>query len=80
MLLVLAAPILGLKTGMPSIKVLPEDASARVGYEQVKEAFGPGAPGMLQSMIVLLYGWTRGRAAQALGQVEAPPPTQAAPR
>ncbi|WP_242530579.1 MMPL family transporter [Nocardioides aromaticivorans] len=47
-LLVLAAPVLGLKTGMPSIKVLPEDASARLGYEQVKDAFGPGAPGMLQ--------------------------------
>ncbi|GAA3825654.1 MMPL family transporter [Nocardioides panacisoli] len=47
-LVALAAPILGLKTAMPSIKVLPEDASARVGYEQVKDAFGPGAPGMLQ--------------------------------
>ncbi|HWJ08939.1 MAG TPA: MMPL family transporter, partial [Nocardioides sp.] len=33
---------------MPSIKVLPEDASARVGYEQVQASFGPGAPGMLQ--------------------------------
>jgi RND superfamily putative drug exporter len=50
-LLVLAAPILGLKTGMPSIKVLPEDASARVGYAQVKDAFGPGAPGMLQVVV-----------------------------
>jgi len=47
-LLALAAPILGLTTAMPSIKVLPEDASARVGYDQVKDAFGPGAPGMLQ--------------------------------
>ncbi|XBB68267.1 MMPL family transporter [Nocardioides sp. WV_118_6] len=50
-LLVLAAPVVGLKTGMPSIKVLPEDASARVGYEQVKDAFGPGAPGMLQVVV-----------------------------
>ncbi len=47
-LVALAAPILGLTTAMPSIKVLPEDASARVGYEQVKDAFGDGAPGMLQ--------------------------------
>lgn len=47
-LLVLAAPIIGLKTGMPSIKVLPEDASARVGYGLVQDAFGPGAPGMMQ--------------------------------
>ncbi len=47
-LLVLAAPILGLKTAMPSIQVLPEEASARVGYDQVKDAFGDGAPGTLQ--------------------------------
>ena len=47
-LLALAAPIFGLKTAMPSIKVLPEDASARVGYDQVQEAFGDGAPGTLQ--------------------------------
>ncbi len=47
-LLVLAAPALGLRTAMPSIQVLPEDASARIGYDQVKEAFGEGAPGTLQ--------------------------------
>ncbi len=47
-LVALAAPLLGLKTGMPSIKVLPSDASARVGYDQVQAAFGPGAPGALQ--------------------------------
>ena len=33
---------------MPSIKVLPEDASARVGYDLVQNAFGDGAPGTLQ--------------------------------
>jgi RND superfamily putative drug exporter len=33
---------------MPSIKVLPAGSSARVGYDVVKERFGPGAPGMLQ--------------------------------
>ena len=47
-LLVLAAPVFGLKTAMPSIKVLPEDASARVGYGMVQDAFGTGAPGTLQ--------------------------------
>ncbi|RYB96054.1 MMPL family transporter [Nocardioides glacieisoli] len=47
-LLVLAAPVLGLRTAMPSIQVLPEEASARVGYDQVQEAFGDGAPGTLQ--------------------------------
>ncbi|MBK5220001.1 MAG: MMPL family transporter [Thermoleophilia bacterium] len=44
----LALPILGLKTGMPSIKVVPENDSSRVGYQQISAAFGPGAPGTLQ--------------------------------
>ena len=47
-LLALAAPIFGLKTAMPSIKVLPEDASARVGYDLVQQSFGEGAPGTVQ--------------------------------
>ena len=46
-LLALAAPILGLKTAMPSIKVLPEDASARVGYDVVQAELGEGAPGAI---------------------------------
>ena len=50
-LLALAAPVLGLKTAMPSIKVLPEDASARVGYDLVQDAFGDGAPGTLQVVV-----------------------------
>ncbi len=48
LLLLLAAPALGLKTAMPSIKVLPDDSSARVGYNVVQDAFGVGAPGTLQ--------------------------------
>ena len=48
MLLLLALPILGLKTGMPSIKVVPTNDSSRVGYTQVQQAFGAGAPGALQ--------------------------------
>lgn len=47
-LLLLAAPIVGLRTGMPSIKVLPASASARVGYDEIQQAFGPGAPGTLE--------------------------------
>ena len=47
-LLILTLPVLGLKTGMPSIKVVPEDDPSRVGYDRVVEAFGPGAPGALQ--------------------------------
>jgi putative drug exporter of the RND superfamily len=46
-LVALVAPLFGLRTAMPSIKVLPDDASARVGYELVQKAFGDGAPGTL---------------------------------
>jgi RND superfamily putative drug exporter len=47
-LAVLAVPVLALDTGMPSIKVVPEDDGSREGYVAVQEAFGPGAPGALQ--------------------------------
>jgi RND superfamily putative drug exporter len=47
-LVLLMLPILGLRTGMPSIKVVPSKDSSRVGYAQVQAAFGPGAPGTLQ--------------------------------
>jgi RND superfamily putative drug exporter len=48
LLLLLALPVLGLKTEMPSIKVVPSTDASRVGYTQVQQAFGPGAPGALQ--------------------------------
>jgi putative drug exporter of the RND superfamily len=48
LLVLLALPVFGLKTGMPSIKVVPANDSSRVGYTQVQQAFGPGAPGALQ--------------------------------
>jgi len=47
-LLALAIPVLGLKTGMPSIKVVPKGDGSRVAYAQVQSAFGKGAPGALQ--------------------------------
>ncbi|MDA3005763.1 MAG: MMPL family transporter [Actinomycetota bacterium] len=47
-LIILAIPVLGLKTGMPSITVVPEDDGSRQGYALVSEAFGEGAPGTLQ--------------------------------
>ena len=50
-LLALAAPVIGLKTAMPSIKVLPQDASARVGYDLVQTGFGEGAPGTLTIVV-----------------------------
>ena len=47
-LLVLALPILNLRTGMPSIKVVPAGDSSRIGYEAIQASMGPGAPGALQ--------------------------------
>ncbi|MGZ4408402.1 MAG: MMPL family transporter, partial [Gaiellaceae bacterium] len=47
-LVLLALPVFGLKTGMPSIKVVPKSDGSRIGYTQVQQAFGPGAPGALQ--------------------------------
>jgi putative drug exporter of the RND superfamily len=47
-LLALALPVLSLETRMPSIKVVPEGDQSRVGYRQIGDAFGPGAPAMLQ--------------------------------
>ena len=47
-LVALALPVLGLKTGMPSIKVVPKSDTSRQGYDLVQSAFGQGAPGALQ--------------------------------
>ena len=48
LLVLLALPVIGLKTAMPSIKVVPGSDGSRVGYAQVQGAFGAGAPGALQ--------------------------------
>jgi RND superfamily putative drug exporter len=48
LLILLALPVLGLRTGMPSIKVVPKGDHSRIGYEDVVSGFGPGAPGALQ--------------------------------
>ncbi len=50
-LLGLASPIVGLRTGMPSIKVVPQGDSSRVGYRAISAAFGPGAPGTMQIVV-----------------------------
>jgi putative drug exporter of the RND superfamily len=47
-LLLLAAPALGLRTGMPTIAVVPHDADSREGHALVERAFGKGAPSRLQ--------------------------------
>jgi len=50
-LLLAAAPVIGLRTSMPSISIVPASANARIGYDQVSAAFGPGAPGTLQVLV-----------------------------
>ena len=65
-LLVLAAlPVIGLRTNMPSITIVPATANARFGYDQVTAAFGPGAPGALT---VLVPASSEGAALTALAQ------------
>lgn len=50
-LLALAAPALGLRTGMPTIAVVPHDADSREGHALVARAFGVGAPSRLQVVV-----------------------------
>jgi putative drug exporter of the RND superfamily len=71
-LVLLALPILGLRTGMPSIKVVPSGDHSRVGYRQVSAAFGPGAPGALQVLA------PRGESRQALAVLRSDPGIAAA--
>ena len=47
-LLILAIPVLSLRTEMPSINVVPPGDHSRQGHEQIQAGFGPGAPGVLQ--------------------------------
>jgi RND superfamily putative drug exporter len=48
LLVVLALPVLSLKTAMPSIKVVPAGDGSRQGYDAVAKAFGPGSTAPLQ--------------------------------
>ena len=50
-LVLLAAPALGLRTGMPTITVVPHDAASREGHALVQRAFGVGAPSRLQVVV-----------------------------
>ena len=59
----LAWPVTGLRTGMPSIAIIPGSESARAGYTQIVDAFGPGTPGTLSVLTPVV---TQERAAAAL--------------
>jgi len=43
LLMLLAAPALGMRLGMPGARVVDEGRSSRDGYEMVVKSFGPGA-------------------------------------
>ncbi|MGO8873845.1 MAG: MMPL family transporter [Acidimicrobiales bacterium] len=62
-LLLAAAPVIGMRTNMPSITIIPAGANARTGYDQVVHAFGTGAPGILQVLV------PRTRQAEALAML-----------
>ena len=50
-LLLIAAPALGLRTGMPTTAALGSDADAREGQQLMERAFGDGAPNALQVVV-----------------------------
>jgi RND superfamily putative drug exporter len=64
-LLLLAFPVTGLKTAMPSIKVVPPGDASRIGYEQAQAALGPGATGPLQLVAPAREAATTARIAAA---------------
>jgi RND superfamily putative drug exporter len=51
LLVLTALPVIGLRTNMPSITIVPASANARVGYDQVTNSFGSGAPGTLDVLV-----------------------------
>jgi RND superfamily putative drug exporter len=72
----LALPVTQLKTAMPSIKVVPNADSSRVGYHQAQAAFGPGATGPLQIVAPASQALAVERLAQADPGIAALLPTQ----
>jgi RND superfamily putative drug exporter len=79
LLIALAAPLLGLRTSMPSITVVPPDASSRVGYTAVQQAFGPGMPGTLQVVAPAAEAQAATTAIAATPGIAAVAPAQSAP-
>ncbi len=61
LLLLLAAPALGMRLGMPGARVVDEGRSSRDGYEMVVESFGPGAAAPLFVTVPADQAETRGR-------------------
>jgi RND superfamily putative drug exporter len=51
LLALLMVPLLDLRTEMPSVGAAPEGSGARLGYERLEGAFGPGAASELQVVV-----------------------------
>ncbi len=51
LLALLMAPLLDLRTEMPSVGAVPQDSGARIGYERIQHAFGPGSASELQIVV-----------------------------
>lgn len=52
LLVVLALPALNLKTGPPSVDLLPADNDARIAFERVGDVMGPGWPTPYNMLVV----------------------------
>jgi RND superfamily putative drug exporter len=63
-LILAALPVIGLRISMPSITIIPATANARIGYNQVTSAFGPGFPGTVQVVVPATQQPTALRAAR----------------
>jgi len=64
-LLLLAVPALGLRTGMPTAAALPADSGAREGQQLLQRAFGAGAPSALQ--VLVRRAWPAAKSAVITG-------------
>jgi len=69
----LALPLIGFRTSMPSITIIPATASARIGYDQIVSAFGPGAPGTLEVLVPAPGGGGAGAGADAASTMRTTP-------
>ncbi len=70
-LLVLAAPVLGLRMGFSDEGNFPEDTSTRKAYDLIAEGFGPGFNGPL--LITVVGDGVMGTAQPLIGAIESTP-------
>ena len=79
-LLLLAVPALGLRTGMPDAAVAPGDAGSREGQRLLQRAFGDGAASALQIVVADGARPARGRRSRATAASPAVAPAESVGR